>query len=80
MICEIKYAIFVLERAELAEKYPNGHSLICPKLGRFGSIKMRKKESKSQNNNKNTYFLKIEVFSWKNVKFSDKWSRKDETI
>ena len=71
---------FLLESAKLAEKQPNGYLLICLKSGFLGSIKMRKKESKSQNNNKNTYFLKIEVFSWKNVKFSDKWSRKDETI
>ena len=71
---------FFLQSDNLAEKQPNRHLLICPKSGFLGSIKMRKKESKSQNNNKNTYFLKIEVFSWKNVKFSDKWSRKDETI
>ena len=69
-----------LQSDNLAEKQPNRDLLICPKSGFLGSIKMRKKESKSQNNNKNTYFLKIEVFSWKNVKFSDKWSRKDETI
>ena len=71
---------FLLESAKLTDKQSNRHLLICPKLGLLGSTKMRKKESKSQNNNKNTYFLKIEVFSWKNVKFSDKWSRKDETI
>ena len=71
---------FLLQMENLAEKQQNGYLLLCLKLGLLGSTKMRKKESKSQNNNKNTYFLKIEVFSWKNVKFSDKWSRKDETI
>ena len=69
IICELKYAKVLLESVKSVEKQPNRHLLICPKLGLLGSTKMRKKESKSQNNNKNTYFLKSEVFSWKNVKF-----------